>query len=117
MPFIKTVVPGEFVLKVEWIMKRNLWGYRGDDSSPFLKITINEARNLTKVRDKYPCNEIFLVLIFYYARLFEGGECSFSDFFSDRTPTFESNIAYPLRFMIDTKVSRNNLSLMYLTSS
>ena len=117
MTFIKTVVPGGFVLKVEWVIKRNLWGYRGDDSPPFLKITISEARHLTKVRDKYSCNKMFLVLIFrYYARLFEGGECSFNDLFSDRTPTFESNVAYPLRFMIDTKVSRISHFLIYLTS-
>ena len=53
MSFIKSVVPGEFVLKVEWMSKRSLWGYRGDDIFPFLKITVNEARNLPKVRDKY----------------------------------------------------------------
>ena len=53
MTFIKSVVPGEFVLKVEWMSKRSLWGYRGDDIFPFLKITVNEARNLPKVRDKY----------------------------------------------------------------
>ena len=54
MNLIKSVVPGEFVLKVEWMSKRSLWGYHGDDSYPFLKITVNEARNLPKVRDKYP---------------------------------------------------------------
>ena len=53
MFFVKSVVPGEFVLKVEWMSKRSLWGYRGDDIYPFLKITVNEARNLPKVRDKY----------------------------------------------------------------
>lgn len=36
--------------------------------------------------------------------MFERGECSFMNLFSDTTPTFESNIAYTLRFMIDTKV-------------
>ncbi|KAF8726461.1 hypothetical protein AX14_007849 [Amanita brunnescens Koide BX004] len=85
--YLNSVVPGEFVLKVEWMSKRSLWGYHGDDSYPFLKITVNEARNLPKVRG-----------------LFEGGECSFQNLFDGIMPTFESNVAYPLRFMIDTKL-------------
>lgn len=41
-------------------------------------------------------------------RLFERGECSFRDLFRDVVATFESNIAYTLRFMIDTKVIRSD---------
>jgi hypothetical protein len=36
--------------------------------------------------------------------LFERGECTWNDLFTGIVPTFESNIAYTLRFMIDTKV-------------
>lgn len=37
--------------------------------------------------------------------MFERGECQYQNLFSvDSVPTFESNIAYTLRFMIDTKV-------------
>jgi hypothetical protein len=61
-------------------MKQNLWGYRGDDSCPFLKITINEARNLTKVRDKYPCNKMFLVLIFIMHAYLKEGSAHFTIF-------------------------------------
>lgn len=37
--------------------------------------------------------------------MFERAECRYQDLFSiESVPTFESNIAYTLRFMIDTKV-------------
>ncbi|KAG1741100.1 DNA polymerase family B-domain-containing protein [Suillus lakei] len=77
---------GNFVRQIEFVKRRSLWGYRGDDWIPFMKLTISEPRNLPKIRDK--------------------GECGFRDFFPTGQPcsTFESNIVYTLRFMIDTKV-------------
>lgn len=39
-----------------------------------------------------------------FLRAFEGGEVSFRGLFSGPVTTFESNIPYTLRFMIDTKV-------------
>lgn len=37
--------------------------------------------------------------------MFERAECNFKDLFpADPIQTYESNIAYTLRFMIDTKV-------------
>ena len=39
-----------------------------------------------------------------YPRIFERGECSFHDLFKDTTTTYESNVQFTLRFMIDTKV-------------
>ncbi|KAK4054869.1 DNA-directed DNA polymerase delta [Microbotryomycetes sp. JL201] len=65
--------------------KRSLWGYKGDSVSPFLKITVNDLKNYPKVRGA-----------------FERGEVSFRTLFDgSATMTFESNIAYTLRFMID----------------
>ncbi|PCH44386.1 delta DNA polymerase [Wolfiporia cocos MD-104 SS10] len=78
---------GGVVRKVELVSKRSLWGYRGDDWIIFLKITLADQRSLPKIRG-----------------LFERAECHFRDMFSDQVPTYESNIAYTLRFMIDTKV-------------
>ena len=44
-------------------------------------------------------------LFFGYPRIFERGECHFNDLWlTDNIATYESNIAYVLRFMIDTKV-------------
>jgi DNA polymerase delta subunit 1 len=68
--------------------KRSLWGYKGDAVSPFLKITVAELKSYPKVRNA-----------------FERGEVSFRNFFEGAAVmTFESNIAYTLRFMIDHHV-------------
>lgn len=37
-------------------------------------------------------------------RVFERAQCTYQELFGAVIPTFESNIAYTLRFMIDTKV-------------
>ncbi|KAH7911043.1 DNA polymerase family B-domain-containing protein [Hygrophoropsis aurantiaca] len=78
-----------YVRKIDVVQKRSLWGYRGDDWIPFFKFTISEPKSLPKIRG-----------------IFERGECSFRDLYPLGQPiaTFESNIAYTLRFMIDTKV-------------
>ncbi|KAI0731291.1 DNA polymerase family B-domain-containing protein [Earliella scabrosa] len=75
------------VRDVELSHKRSLWGYKGDDWVSFIKITVTDQRSLPKVRG-----------------LLERGECRFNDLFNTEVATFESNIAYTLRFMIDTKV-------------
>ena len=41
---------------------------------------------------------------YLFTRVFERAQCSYQELFSGVVPTFESNIAYTLRFMIDTKV-------------
>ncbi|KZV72219.1 hypothetical protein PENSPDRAFT_751123 [Peniophora sp. CONT] len=75
------------VVRIEFMKKKSLWGYRGDDKTLFMKLTIAEQKMLPRVRGA-----------------FERGEINFRDLFGDSTPTFESNIAYTLRFMVDTKV-------------
>lgn len=79
-------MPGA-VVKIEALKKKTLYGYVGDDEVPFIKITISHQRNLPKVRG-----------------LFEQGDVQFQDLFENQTQTYESNINYVLRFMIDTKV-------------
>ncbi|OCH91039.1 hypothetical protein OBBRIDRAFT_887287 [Obba rivulosa] len=78
---------GGVVRHVELVLRRSLWGYKGDDFVPFIKITLDSPRSLPKVRG-----------------LFESGKCTFRGLFGDNVATYESNIAYVLRFMIDTKV-------------
>jgi len=68
-------------------MKENLWGYNGNQKTPFLKIILNDPKMLARARS-----------------VFEQGEVQFLDMFNGPTLTFESNIAFLLRFMIDTKV-------------
>ncbi|GJN91710.1 hypothetical protein Rhopal_004733-T1 [Rhodotorula paludigena] len=65
--------------------KRSLWGYKGEQVSPFIKVTVTDTKHYPKVRNA-----------------FERGEVNFRDFFDGSSLlTFESNIAYTLRFMID----------------
>ncbi|GAA5955930.1 hypothetical protein JCM8115_004364 [Rhodotorula mucilaginosa] len=73
------------VAAVSLANKRSLWGYKGDSVSPFIKITVVDTKQYPKVRNA-----------------FERGEVQFKDFFDGSSLlTFESNIAYTLRFMID----------------
>ncbi|KAG8719881.1 DNA-directed DNA polymerase delta [Ceratobasidium sp. 394] len=73
------------VVRIEMVQRRSLWSYRlnargADETSPFLKIILTDPRSLPKVRDNY------------------------QDLFPGPVITYESNIAYELRFMVDTKV-------------
>ena len=68
-------------------MKENLWGYNGNQKTPFLKIILKDPKLLARARI-----------------VFEQGEVQFLDMFQGSTLTFESNIQFLLRFMIDTKV-------------
>ncbi|KAF8315418.1 hypothetical protein DL93DRAFT_2196769 [Clavulina sp. PMI_390] len=74
------------VESIEMLKKRSLWGYRGDSKPLFIKLTICDQRTLPKVRG-----------------LFERGELGL-DLFPEPVTTYESNIAYTLRFMIDAQV-------------
>jgi DNA polymerase delta subunit 1 len=75
---------------IEIINKRSLWGYKGDAVSPFIKLTIGDVKSYPKVRGA-----------------FERGEVIFRQFFDGAASmTFESNIAYTMRFMIDHQVCR-----------
>ncbi|KAF7770588.1 hypothetical protein Agabi119p4_6562 [Agaricus bisporus var. burnettii] len=86
--YLNQTVGSNVVQKVEKLAKRTLWGYRGDDKVSFLKLTISDPKSLPRVRG-----------------LFERAECQFQGLFpSEPVPTFESNIVFTLRFMIDTKV-------------
>ncbi|KAF9054588.1 DNA polymerase family B-domain-containing protein [Panaeolus papilionaceus] len=84
------------ILKIEKVVKRSLVGYLGDEQVPFLKITLRDPKSVPKVRD----NLIMIATL----RLFEKGECNYRDLFPGIYATYESNIAFNLRFMIDTKV-------------
>lgn len=81
-------------------MKENLWGYNGNQKTPFLKIILNDPKILARVRS-----------------VFEQGEVQFLDMLNGPTLTFESNIAFLLRFMIDTKVTPLTFDAHILSAS
>lgn len=74
--------------------KMSLWGYRGDAQSPFIKIVLTDYKAIARTKT-----------------LFERGDIRFRDMFNDVAMTFESNIPYTLRFMIDQKVRRLHVHL------
>ncbi|KAJ2962042.1 hypothetical protein NQZ79_g2805 [Umbelopsis isabellina] len=80
------------VVNVELCLKQSIYGYHGQAKSPFIKITVNEPKMVPRARAK-----------------FETG-LSIAGFdkpvMSDMT--YESNLAYLLRFMIDCKVYGSN---------
>ncbi|KAG7093781.1 DNA-directed DNA polymerase delta [Marasmius oreades] len=89
--YLNSLTGESAVLIVEIVKRRTLWGYRGDDMVPFIKITVSSPKWVPKVRG-----------------VFERNECNFRNAFPVRVgesyPTFESNVVFTLRYMIDTKV-------------
>ncbi|KAI0295971.1 hypothetical protein BC826DRAFT_1006478 [Russula brevipes] len=80
------------VVSIELVQKRSLWGYKGDELAAFMRITVTEPKAVPRVRDES------------LPRIFERGETDFRGLFSGPVTTFESNIPFILRFMIDTGV-------------
>ncbi|KAF8573753.1 hypothetical protein K439DRAFT_1399532 [Ramaria rubella] len=74
------------VTAIEMVNKRSLRNYRGETNVPFIKITVQDQRSLPKVRG-----------------VFEREQFQFRDL-QIGSATYESNIPYTLRFMIDTKI-------------
>jgi DNA polymerase delta subunit 1 len=78
---------------VQMVMRENLYGFQGNQQSPYLKISVIDPKSINKIR-----------------QLFEDsnpkgnwkGMWRVDD--DGKIPTFD-NIQYVLRFMIDTKVS------------
>ncbi|KAG8332843.1 DNA polymerase delta catalytic subunit, variant 2 [Homalodisca vitripennis] len=77
----------EAVLEVELVRKTNLFGYNGNDPSPFLKITVAIPR-----------------LIAPSKRLLEK-ENVYPTFQNHRYRAFESNVDFDIRFMVDNHMT------------
>ena len=83
---------GNAVLSVEMTMRENLYGFQGNQRSPYLKITVTDPRHIWKVRN-----------------VWSSGNANYKNFWKweeggVNAVTFD-NVQYVLRFMIDTKVS------------
>ncbi|EKM50426.1 uncharacterized protein PHACADRAFT_104509 [Phanerochaete carnosa HHB-10118-sp] len=90
--YLNNHASGGSVRDVSLVYRRSLWGYRGDEKVPFIRIEVSDQRSLPKTRDKWLFNSF-------------RGECHFNNLFkTDSVSTYESNIAYVLRFMIDAKI-------------
>lgn len=72
--------------------KTSLWGFKGEHKIPYIKLTITDLKVYPKVRNAV-----------------ERGEIRFKDMWKgDTILTYESNIAYTLRFMIDHAITGIN---------
>lgn len=73
-------------------MKQSIYGYHGDTKSPFIRVTVNDPKDISKCKSKVEQG----ITVMNLPR-----PCQ-----SDTT--FESNLSYVLRFMIDCKVPGSN---------
>lgn len=74
---------------VQMTMKENIFGFQGNQRSPYLKITVQDPRFINRVRKMVQEGDANYKQMWTYQ---EGGILTFD------------NIQYVLRFMIDTKV-------------
>ncbi|KAG0169094.1 DNA-directed DNA polymerase delta [Apophysomyces sp. BC1015] len=77
---------------VDIVLKQSIYGYHGDTKSPFVKVSVNDPKDIFKVRNT----------------LEVGVSVPGLDVPCRSPTTFESNLAFLLRFMIDCKVTGSN---------
>lgn len=73
-------------------MKSSIYGYHGDQKSPYIRITVKDPRDISKCKSKVE----------------DGVHVAGLDRPCQANTTFESNLSYILRFMIDCKVPGSN---------
>lgn len=74
---------------VQMVLRENLFGFQGNQKSPYLKITVTDPKHINRLRTAIEKGNV------NYNKLWKGSE--------DGILTFDS-IQYVLRFMIDCKV-------------
>lgn len=80
------------VFDVSILMKQSIYGYHGDSKSPYIRVTVKDPRDISKCKNKVE----------------QGLYVSGLDRPCQSDTTFESNLSYILRFMIDCKVPGSN---------
>ncbi|RKP11132.1 DNA polymerase family B-domain-containing protein [Thamnocephalis sphaerospora] len=81
------------VNKVELVLKENIMRFHGNVKSPFIRITVCQPKSVAIA--------LHLTLACGFKRILENG-ISFGGYIIRADQTFESNLEYTLRFMIDT---------------
>lgn len=72
---------------VHIVLKESIWGFNNNMKTPFFKVVVCNAKDITKIRGA-----------------FERGEIRFENFFPPTSVTYD-NINYLLRMMIDCKIT------------
>ena len=73
-------------------MKQSIYGYHGDQKSPYIRVTVRDPRDISKCK----------------ARIENGVSVAGLDRPCQANTTFESNLNFIMRFMIDCKVQGSN---------
>jgi len=66
-PFVDVHVPTasqssvNAVTKIELVKKRSIWGYKGDDFSTFMRITVTDPKAVPRVRDECELNRMYRI--------------------------------------------------------
>ncbi|KAI8977005.1 DNA polymerase family B-domain-containing protein [Mycotypha africana] len=89
---IASVGKGDVVHNVEIAMKQSIYGYHGDIKSPYIKVITRDSRDISKCKNAVE----------------NGFRIEGLDRPCQSDTTFESNLGYVLRFMIDCKVTGSN---------
>ncbi|KTW30100.1 DNA-directed DNA polymerase delta POL3 [Pneumocystis jirovecii RU7] len=76
------------VNNIELVTRQSIYGFQGDEKSLFIKIIVNDPKYIARIRSS-----------------FERGDINFDNMFPPQYITFESNIPYVLRFMIDASIT------------
>ena len=83
---------------VQMVMRENLFGFQGNQKSPYIKITVIDPKFINRLRTVIEANEA------NYKGLWRGVDSGIL--------TFDS-LAYILRFMVDTKVGHLHTGFCY----
>ncbi|KAG1144643.1 hypothetical protein G6F37_008865 [Rhizopus arrhizus] len=83
---------GNIIDNVDIVMKQSIYGYQGDVKTPYIRVTVYDPKDISKCKGKIE----------------SGITVAGLDRPCRADTTFESNISYVLRFMIDCKVTGSN---------
>lgn len=84
-----TINFGNKIIKnIELVMRQSIYGFQGNEKSLYIKITVNDPKHIARLRS-----------------IFERGDINFNNMFPPQYMTYESNIPYVLRFMIDASIT------------
>jgi DNA polymerase delta subunit 1 len=85
------------IYTVQMVMRENLFGFQGNQKSPYIKITVTDPKYINKLRTVIEANEA------NYKGLWRGVDSGILTF---------DQLAYVLRFMVDTKVGQSCVTLV-----
>src|SRR5436190_13774504 len=99
--YLETIVAQHqpVIHSVHMVLRENLYGFQGNQQSPYLKIAVTDPKHINKVRSKIEHGEA------NWKGMWKGVDGGILTF---------DNIQYVLRFMVDTKVFISDSKSMHI---